>query len=251
MRLKREPLGHDARRPIEDHTRGMMYAHRREPKTRLSEAFLSPFRAGFVYGVVAVLVALISDLHFLFIDPEGIPDWILTVIEGFRNQIALAAYLFLAILAALRVRPTRVEEGVPYRALLLRDCALAATVVAVMVGATLFVVTALNATLLAEDIRSYAHDAAPSIVAYDEKVAGRLDNPPPLPTVEQVEEDLQPPVLRDLGRSMAYLVLRTLLLGTAGAIVGALRGSFGLGRDAERLAPPEQKESASGKSLQE
>ena len=212
---------------------------------------MGPFRAGFVYGAVAVVVALVADLRFLFIDPEGIPDWVLTVIEGFRNQLALAAYLFLAILAALRVRPTRIEEGVPYRALLLRDCTLAATVVAVMVGVTLFVVTALNATLFADEIRVYARDAAPSIVAYDEKVAGRLDDPPPLPTVEQVEEDLRPPVLRDLGLSMANFVVRAILLGAAGALVGALRGSFGSGRDAGRLAPSAEKESASEKSQQE
>ncbi len=212
---------------------------------------MSPLRAGFVYGTVAVIVALVSDLRFLFIDPEGIPDWILTVVEGFRDQLALAAYFFLAILAALRVRPTRFDEGVSYRALLLRDCALAATVVAVMVGATLFVVTALNATLFADEIRAYARDAAPSIVAYDEKVAGRLDNPPPLPTVEQIEEDLQPPVLRDLGISMANFVVRAIVIGAAGALVGALRGSFGSGRDAGWSVPSAQKESASGKSQQE
>jgi hypothetical protein len=62
---------------------------------------LSPLRAGFVYGSVAVAVALVADLRFLFIDPEVIPDWILTVFEGFRTQLALAAYLFLGILAAL------------------------------------------------------------------------------------------------------------------------------------------------------
>ncbi len=211
---------------------------------------MSPLRAGFVYGTVAVVVALVSDLRFLFIDPEEIPDWILTVVEGFRNQLALAAYLFLAILAALQVRPTRIEEGVPYRALLLRDCALAATVVAVMVGATLFVVTALNATLFADEIQAYARDAAPSIVAYDEKVAGRLDNPPPLPTVEQVEEDLQPPVLRDLGVSMANFVVRAIVIGAAGALVGVLRGYFGSGRDAGRREPPAEKEGVSGKSSQ-
>jgi hypothetical protein len=55
-------------------------------------------------------------------------------------------------------------------------------------------------------------------------VAGRLDNPPPLPTVEEIEEGLQPPALRDLGRSIANFVLRALLLGTAGAMVGILRG---------------------------
>jgi hypothetical protein len=114
---------------------------------------------------------------------------------------------------------------VPYRSLLLRDAALAAAVVAVMAGLTLFVVTALNATLFADDIRDYASDAAPKILAYSEKVAGRLNEPPALPTVGQIEEGLQPPVLRDLGRSMANLTLRTILIGAAGALVGALRGS--------------------------
>ena len=190
---------------------------------------MGPLRAGFVYGTVAVVIALVVDLRFLLIDPEGIPDWILTVIEGYRTQLSLAAYLFLAILAALRVRPTRLEAGVPYRSLLLRDCVLAATVVAVMVGVTLFLLTALNATLFADEIRDYAREAAPSIVAYNEKVAGRVSAPPPIPTVEEVETGLQPPVLRDLGRSMANIVLRALLLGAAGALVGVLRGSFGSG----------------------
>jgi hypothetical protein len=107
-----------------------------------------------------------------------------------------------------------------------------------MVGITLFVVTAINATLLADEMREYAHDAAPSMLAYYEKEAARLSNPPPLPTVEEIEERLQPPVLSDLGRSMANLVLRTLLLGVAGAVVGILRGSSGSGE--ARL----QKESA-------
>jgi hypothetical protein len=210
---------------------------------------LGPLRAGFVYGTVAVVVALVADLRFLFVDPEGIPDWILTVIEEFRTQLALAAYLFLAILAALRVRPTRLEPGVPYRSLLLRDCVLAATVVAVMVGVTLFFLTALNATLFADEIRDYARDAAPSIVAYNEKVAGRVSDPPPIPTVEEVEAGLQPPVLRDLGRSMANLVLRAILLGAAGALVGVLRGSFGSG-DPGQPDPSAEKEGASndGKS---
>ena len=190
---------------------------------------MGPLRAGFVYGSVAVVIALVAELRFLFIDPEGIPDWILTVIEGFRTQVPLAAYLFLATLAALRVRPTRLDSGVPYRSLLLRDCALAATVVAVMVGVALFFLTALNATLFADEIRDYAREAAPSIVAYNEKVAGRVSDPPPIPPVEEVEAGLQPPVLRDLGRSMANVVLRALLLGAAGALVGVLRGSFGSG----------------------
>ena len=190
---------------------------------------MSPFRVGFLYGTVAVVVALAADLRFLYIDPQGVPDWILTVIEEFRTQLALAAFLFLGILAALRVRPVRNDPDVPYRSLLLRDCVLASTIVAVMVGMALFVLTALNATLFADTLRDYAREAAPSIVAYNEKVAGRLDDPPPLPTVEEVEEGLQPPVLRDLGRSMANLVLRAILLGAAGALIGALRGSFGSG----------------------
>lgn len=209
-----------------------------------SEGFLGPLRAGFVYGTVAIVVALVADLRFLFIDPKGIPDWVLTVIEDYRTQLALAAYLFLGVLAALRVRPTRFEPGVPYRSLLLRDCVLASTVVAVMVGLTLSFVTALNATLFADEAREYAREAAPSMVAYYEKVASRLDDPPPLPSVEEVEERLQPPALRDLGRSMANLVLRTILLGAAGALVGVLRGSFG-SNDLGQPDPSAEKEGAS------
>jgi hypothetical protein len=213
---------------------------------------LSPLRAGFVYGTVAVVVALVADLRFLFIDPEWTPDWILTTIEEFRTQLALAAYLFLGILAALRVRPTRLEPGVPYRSVLLRDCALASTVVAVMVGVTLFVVTALNATIFADEISDYARDAAPSIAAYDEKVASRISDPPTLPTVEVIEEGLQPPVLRDLGRSMANLVLRAILLGAAGALVGALRGSFGSDDTGQTVTSAEKENTSSdGKKSQE
>ena len=218
----------------------MMYAHR-HAHGYIFEALLSPLRAGFVYGAVAVVVALVTELRFLFIDPEGIPDWILTVIEGFRTQLALAAYVFLGILAALRTRPVRTDPGVPYRSLLLRDCALASTVVAVIVGVTLFVVTALNATLFADEIRAYARDASPTIVAYNEKVAGRLSNPPALPTTEEVEKSLQPPILWDLGRSMFDLVLQALLLGATGALVGALRGAFGSGRDPGELSPSTEK----------
>ena len=188
---------------------------------------MGPLRIGFFYGMIAVVVALAADLRFLFIDPQAVPNWILAALEEFRTQLALAAYLFLGILAALRVRPTRIDPGVPYRSLLLRDCALAATVVAVMVGLTLLVVTALNTTVFADEIRAYAHDAAPSIAAYSEKVAGRLDDPPVLPTAQEIEEDLQPPVLRDLGRSITYFVLRAVLMGTAGGLVGMVRGRRG------------------------
>ena len=197
---------------------------------------MGPLRTGFRYGVVAAVIALVADLRFLFVDPAGTPDWILTVFENYRTTLALAAFLFLGILAAIRVRPDRTEEGVPYRSLLLRDCALAATVVAVMAGVTLFLLTALNATLFADDIRDYARDAAPSMVAYYEKVAGRMDEPPPLPALEQVEANLQPPTLRDLGRSIFNFVLRALLLGFAGALVGLLRGSSG--RNPQHDAPP-------------
>jgi len=177
--------------------------------------------------MIAVVVALAADLRFLFIDPQAVPNWILAALEEFRTQLALAAYLFLGILAALRVHPTRIDPGVPYRSLLLRDCALAATVVGVMVGLTLFTVTALNATVFADEISAYARDAAPSIAAYNEKVAGRLDDPPVLPTAQEIEDNLQPPSLRDLGRSITNFVLRALLMGTAGGLVGMVRGRLG------------------------
>ena len=188
---------------------------------------MGPLRTGFRYGIVAVAIALLADLRFLYVDPIGTPDWILTVFENYRTTLALAAFLFLGILAAIRVRPDRTEEDVPYRSLLLRDCTLAATVVAVMAGAALFLLTALNATVFADDIRDYARDAAPTMAVYYEKVAGRMHEPPPLPTIEQVETSLQPPALRDLGRSIFNFVLRALLLGFAGALVGLLRGSSG------------------------
>jgi hypothetical protein len=65
-----------------------------------------PLRTGFVYGIAGVLVALASDLYFLFIDPADTPGWVLAVIAQYRTRLALALFLFLAIVAALRVRPT-------------------------------------------------------------------------------------------------------------------------------------------------
>ena len=188
---------------------------------------MGPLRIGFFYGVIAVVVALAADLRFLFLDPQTVPDWILAAIEEFRTQLVLTTILFFGILAAMSTQPTRAEPGVPYRSLLLRDCVLAAAVVAVMAGLTLFAATALNATVFADEIRAYASDATPSIVAYNEKVAGRLQNPPPLPPASEIEAGLQPPVLRDLGRSLANIVLRALLVGTAGAVVGLIRGRLG------------------------
>ena len=190
-----------------------------------------------------MLVALAADLRFLFISPTGTPNWILTAIEEYRTSLALAAYIFLGILAALRMRPDRMEQGVPYRALLLRDGALAATVVAVMVGAMLFVVTFLNATVFSDTIRDYAQAAAPSIVTYNEKVANRLEDPPPVPGAAEIEQGLQPPKLRDLGRSIANFVMRALLMGAAGAIVGLLRGRAGPDRDGRPPDPPYAKTS--------
>ncbi len=207
------------------------------------ERFLGPLKIGFRYGMVAVVIAVAADLRFLFIDPAGTPDWILTVFEDYRTRLALASFLFLAILAALRVRPTRLDPDVPYRSLLLRDCTLAATVVAVMVGVAIFFVTALNATVFAGAISEYADSAAPHMLTYYEKVAGRLNEPPPLPNLEEIEQRLQPPAPRDLGRSMANLVLRALLLGSAGALVGILRGSSGSG-DAGQSDASTRKQSA-------
>ena len=190
----------------------------------LAREVLGPLRTGFVYGTVAALVALAADLRFLFLDPNGVQGWILAAVESFRTQLALAAFMLIAILAALRVRPTRLDSGVPYRAILLRDCALAATVVGVVVGVTLLLTTALQATLLSEDVRAYAAEAAPRVASYLEEVRRDLRDPPPSTGAAEVESSLQPPTLRDLGRSIANLVLRAILLGSLGAAVGALRG---------------------------
>jgi hypothetical protein len=204
-----------------------------------------PIRIGYFYGLAGVLVALASDLYFLFVDPADTPGWVLAAIAQYRTRLALALFLFLAILAALRVRPTRLDTGVPYRSLLLRDGALAATVVAVMVGITLFLTTALQATLLAGTTRDYAAEAAPKVVSYVNEVRTEIrqtrkergaspekvrDLPPPAQLAE-VEATLQPPTLRDLGRSMANLVLRAVFLGTVGGLVGTLRGHPALSDD--------------------
>jgi len=204
-----------------------------------------PIRMGSFYGLAGVLVALASDLYFLFVGPADTPGWVLAAIAQYRTRLALALFLFLAILAALRVRPTRLDPGVPYRSLLLRDGVLAATVVAVMVGITLFLTTALQATLLAGTARDYAAEAAPKVVSYVNEVRTEIrqtrkergaspekvrDLPPPAQLAE-VEATLQPPTLRDLGRSMTNLVLRAVLLGTVGGLVGALRGRPALSDD--------------------
>ena len=190
---------------------------------------------------MAVVVAVVSDLYFLFVNPASTAGWVLAVIAQYRTRLALAAFLFLAILAAIRVHPTRLDPEVPYRSLLLRDGALAATVVAVMVGLALFLTTAMQATVFAGATRDYAAEASPKIVSYVNEVRTEIrerrierdappeevrDLPPPA-RVEAVEDTLGPPALRDLGRSIANLVLRTVLLGTLGGLVGLLRGRQG------------------------
>jgi hypothetical protein len=216
------------------------------------ERVSGPIRTGYFYGLAGVLVALVSDLYFLFVDPADTPAWVLAAIAQYRTRLALALFLFLAIVAALRVRPTRLDPGVPYRSLLVRDGALAATVVAVMVGITLFLTTALQATLLAGAARDYALEAAPKIVSYVNQVRMEIrqerkergaspekvrDLPPPA-QVAEVEATLQPPGLRDLGRSMANFVLRAVLLGTVGGLVGALRGRPALSDDEKPRGAP-------------
>jgi len=185
------------------------------------------------------------------VDPADTPGWILAVIAQYRTRLALALFLFLAVLAALRVRPTRLDPEVPYRSLLLRDGALAATVVAVTVGVTLFLTTALQATLLAGTARDYAAEAAPKIVSYVNEVRTEIRNErkqrgaspervrdlPPPARVSAVEATLHPPTLRDLGRSMANFVLRAVLLGTVGGLVGGLRGRPPSARDEKPGGP--------------
>lgn len=202
---------------------------------------MGPLRAGFIYGIVAAVVALVSDFYFLFVNPAGTPAWVLAVIQQYHTQIALTAFLFLGILAALGVRPTHFEPGVPYRSLLLRDCALAATLVAVMVGAVLFFATALQATVFASQARTYANEAAPKIVDYSNTtrqglIKGRIkrgETPqqarklPPPAKLENVRGALNPPSLAALGRSIMNLVLRSLLLGGTGAVIGLFRGRSG------------------------
>lgn len=189
----------------------------------LRRAGLGALGTGFRYGIVAVIVALAADLRFLYLDPTGTPEWIVAAVESFRTQLALAAFLFLAILAALRVRPTRIDPDVPYRSVLIRDGALAATVVGVMAGTVLLLLVVLQATVLADDVSDYAREASEPIAAYLDEVGSELNDPPPPTPASEIEEDLQAPVLRDVGRSLANLVLRAILLGAVGALVGALR----------------------------
>lgn len=193
---------------------------------------MAPLRAGVIYGLIAALVTAVISFRFLFLNPAETADWVLAVSETFLPQLAAATQLFLALLAAIQARPVRLDPDVPYRSILLRDCTLAATVVAVVVGLTLLVVVALQATVFADTIRDYARGAAPSIVSYVNESRQELSDPPAPATVEQVANGLQPPALNDLGRSIFNLVLRALVLGLVGAFVGFLRGRFGSSRGA-------------------
>jgi hypothetical protein len=186
------------------------------------------------------LVALAANLYFLFLDPAGTPDWVLAVIQTYHTQLALAAFVFLGILAALRTRPVRLDPEVQYRSLLVRDCALAATIVALLAGFTLMLVTALEATLFADAMRHYASQAAPKIVSYVNESRTELSDPPPPARVDEVRAALQPPVLQDLGRSLSNLVLRAILIGTIGGFVGAIRGRSGSEPGAKPGSPPER-----------
>jgi hypothetical protein len=185
---------------------------------------LSPLRTGFFYGIFGVLVALLVNFYFLLIDPAGMRDWMLAAIASFAPLLALAAYLLLAILAALRVVPDRHEPGTTWRSQLVRAGALAATVVGLMIGLTALFSTALQATVFADSMRSFAAEAAPKINAYVEEVRSEVSEPPPAMSTEQVEQNLAPPVLRDLGRSLGTAVVLSIVLGTVGGVVGALRG---------------------------
>ena len=190
-------------------------------------AWLGPLRAGFIYGTVAVIVAIVADFRFVYLNPDNVDGWIIAVVEQYRTQLALAAYLLLAILAALRTRPTYIDPDVPYRSLILRDCTLAATIVAMMVGVALFFITFLQATFFADTIREYAGAAAADYVGYVQELADRFSSDPPQVTVQEMRETFGPPPLADLGRSIFNLVMRGLLLGLTGAIVGVLKNRFG------------------------
>lgn len=200
---------------------------------------MGPLKTGFVYGLIAVCLTLAVGFRFLYLDPVSTPEWVLAAAETFLPLVAAAAQIFLGILAAIRVRPVNVDPAVPYRAILVRDCTLAAAVVAVMVGITLGLMTALHATVFADGLRTYAGDAAPRIAAYVNETGQELRDPPPPTSAGQIERNLQPPALRDLGRSIFNLVLRAILIGALGAVVGLIRGLAHRGRtsDAETAKP--------------
>lgn len=185
---------------------------------------LGPLRVGFFYGGIAALVSAFAHFFFFLLDPVETADWVLAATTDFLPLAALAAYLFLGILAASRARPTYLDSGVPYRSLLLRDAALAAVIVAVMAGVAGFIFTALQATVFADYIRNFASEAAPRIAAYVNEAGRDLSDPPPPTNANQVEALLSPPGLRDLGRALGNTASGAIFLGVVGAIIGAIRG---------------------------
>lgn len=185
---------------------------------------MGPLRVGFFYGVFAALIAVFANFFFLLLDPVETRDWILAAVTDFVPLSALAMYLLLGIAAALRTSPTRIDEGVPYRLQVMRDAALAAAIVAVMAGAANFVSIGIQATVLSENIRNFAAEAAPRIAGYVEEVGESLSDPPPIPTAEEVEQGLQPPTLGALGGALGNTALGAIALGAVGAFIGFLRG---------------------------
>lgn len=183
-----------------------------------------PLKVGFIYGLIAGVVALLSHFFFFLIDPATMTDWVLAAITNFVPLAAVAAYIFLGMLAALRTRPTYLDSSVPYRSLLLRDAALAAALVAVIAGVINIISTGLQATIFAEDIRTFATEAAPKIVSYVNEVGSELNDPPPPSTIEQIERILSPPRLSDLGQTLGNTAVGTMLMGAFGAVIGGLRG---------------------------
>lgn len=198
---------------------------------------MGPLRTGFFYGILAVLVTVAINLRFLYLDPAATPAWVLSVCETFLPLFGAAVQIFLGILAAIRVRPIRLDPDVPYRSILLRDCTLAATVVAVMVGITLLLTTALQATVFADGMRGYASEVSPKVASYVNDYGKELRNPPPATSAAEIEKNLQPPTLEYLGRSISNFVLRALLIGVLGAVVGLIRGWSSQRRDGSGAEP--------------
>lgn len=201
------------------------------------ERLLGPLRTGFFYGILAVLATVAINLRFLYLDPAATPAWLLSVCETFLPLLGAAVQIFLGILAAIRVRPNRLDPDVPYRSILLRDCAMAATIVAVMVGTTLLLTTALQATVFADGMRGYASEVSPKIASYVNDYGKALHNPPPETSAAEIEKNLQPPTLQYLGRSISNFVLRALLIGVLGAVVGLIRGWSWQRRDGSDAEP--------------
>lgn len=198
-----------------------------------------PLGVGLFYGTLGVVIAAVEGFALFLLDPRTTSAWLLAALTDFLPLLALASYILLAVLAALRVRPVRLEPGVPYRSQLMRDAALAAGIVGLMVGLAALVLTGLQATLFADEIRAFAGEAAPRIAAYIEETRRELSDPPPPVSAAQVERLLQPPTPGDLGRALGNAALGTIFLGALGALVGALRGRSGAG------GPEGKEESAS------